>query len=193
MGLTLPAAVALFFTGSAFVRVFMQSGAFTAQDAAVTGTLVSGLVIGLPAYVLVKVLTPNFFARKDTRTPVYTAALSLLMTVALNLVLIPRIGVLSLAVAGAIGAWVNVVLLYALLARRKLFVLTGRVAGRLARIVLACVPMAAALWFAMLRGDPYFSGTTWERGLSIVALITIGLLTFVPSASALGWLDKADR
>src|SRR3546814_1875703 len=77
MLLTVPAAVALYFTGSAFVRVFMQSGAFTPQDAAITGTLVSGLVIGLPAYVLVKVLTPNFFARRDTRTPVYTAALSL--------------------------------------------------------------------------------------------------------------------
>src|SRR3546814_3068121 len=105
MLLTVPAAVALYFTGSAFVRVFMQSGAFTPQDAAITGTLVSGLVIGLPAYVLVKVLTPNFFARKDTRTPVYTAAFSLLVTIMLNLVLIPRLGVLSLAIAGAIGAW----------------------------------------------------------------------------------------
>ena len=191
MLLTIPAAVALFFTGSGFVRVFMQSGAFTPEDAAITGTLVSGLVIGLPAYVLVKVLTPNFFARRDTRTPVYTAALSLLVTVALNLVLIPRIGVLSLAIAGAIGAWVNTLLLYALLARRGLFVLTRRVAWRLARIVLACVPMAAALWFAMLLGDPYFSGTTWERMSSILALITIGLLTFVPSASAMGVLDKS--
>src|SRR3546814_17128193 len=145
MVLTLPAAVALFFTGSAFGRVFMQSGAFTAQDAAVTGTLVSGLVIGLPAYVLVKVLTPNFFARKDTRTPVYTAALRLLMTVALHLVLIPRIGVLSLAVAGAIGAWVNVVLLYALLARRPSFGLPGRWAGGLARRGLACVHWAGGV------------------------------------------------
>ena len=191
MLLTFPAAVALFFTGSAFVRVFMQAGAFTPEDAAITGTLVSGLVIGLPAYVLVKVLTPNFFARRDTRTPVYTAALSLLVTVAINLLLVPRMGVLSLAVAGAIGAWVNTLLLYSLLARRGLFVLPRRVAGRLGRIMLACVPMAAALWYAMQMGDPWFGGTTWERLSSILAVVVVGALTFIPSAFVLGVLDIA--
>ncbi len=191
MLLTVPAAVALFVTGSAFVRVFMQAGEFTAEDAAITGSLVSGLVVGLPAYVLVKVLTPNFFARKDTRTPVYTAAASLLVTVALNLLLVPEIGVLSLALAGAAGAWVNTLLLYALLARRGQFRLTGRVMGRLARIVLAAVPMGAALWLAMVQGDPYFTGTTLERMLSIVALIVIGLVSYAIFAALFGVLDKA--
>ena len=74
MLLTVPAAAALFVSGSAFTRVFFAGGAFSVEDALITGTVVSGLVIGLPAYVLIKVLTPNFFARKDTRTPVFTAA-----------------------------------------------------------------------------------------------------------------------
>jgi len=191
MLLTVPAAVALFFTGSAFVRVFMQSGAFTMEDAAVTGTVVSGLVIGLPAYVLVKVLTPNFFARKDTRTPVITAAISLLVTVGLNLYLVPRIGVLALAVAGSIGAWVNTALLYGVLARRGFYSMTGRSAGRLARITLAAVPMGAALWYAMTIGDRYFSGTTAERALSILALVLIGTASYAICAALLGVLDKA--
>ncbi|WFL76045.1 murein biosynthesis integral membrane protein MurJ [Altererythrobacter arenosus] len=191
MLLTVPAAVALFFTGSAFVRVFMQSGAFTMEDAAITGTVVSGLVIGLPAYVLVKVLTPNFFARKDTRTPVITAAISLVVTVALNLYLVPRIGVLALAVSGSIGAWVNTVLLYGILARRGFFSMSQRVAGRIGRIVLAAAPMGAALWYAMQMGDPYFTGTTAERGFSILALAAIGIATYGISAALLGVLDKA--
>lgn len=190
MLMTFPAAVALFFTGSAFVRVFMQAGAFTSDDAAITGMLVSGLVIGLPAYVLVKVLTPNFFARKDTRTPVYTAGLSLLVTVGLNLLLVPRFGVLSLALAGAAGAWVNTALLYALLARSGHFRLTARVVGRLVRIVLACIPMGGALWLAMDLGDGWFSGSTSERGLSILGLVAIGFATFVPMGIVLGVLDK---
>ncbi|MEM6493298.1 MAG: murein biosynthesis integral membrane protein MurJ, partial [Pseudomonadota bacterium] len=65
MLLTLPSAVALFFTGTAFVQVFMQGQEFTPEDARITGLVVKALVIGLPAYVLIKVLTPNFFARKD--------------------------------------------------------------------------------------------------------------------------------
>ncbi|MFZ9394464.1 MAG: murein biosynthesis integral membrane protein MurJ [Erythrobacter sp.] len=191
MLLTVPAAVALFVTGSAFVRVFMQAGEFTAEDAAITGSLVSALVVGLPAYVLVKVLTPNFFARKDTRTPVYTAAASLVVTVVLNVLLVPQIGVLSLALAGAIGAWVNTMLLYLILARRGQFQLAGRVIGRLARIVLAAVPMGAALWLAMIEGDPYFTGSTLERMASIAALIVIGLVSYAIFAVLLGVLDKA--
>jgi putative peptidoglycan lipid II flippase len=191
MLLTIPAAVALFISGGAFVQVFMQAGAFTADDAAVTGLLVSGLVIGLPAYVLVKVLTPNFFARKDTRTPVYTAAISLIVAIVLNLILVPRIGVLSLAIAGAVGAWVNTALLYAILARRGYFKLSGDVARRLAKITLACLPMGAALYGIMQYAGPMFSGSLAERALSITALIAAGLVTFAIPAAMLGILDKS--
>jgi putative peptidoglycan lipid II flippase len=191
MLLTVPAAAALFVTGSAFTRVFFAGGAFTVEDALVTGTVVSGLVIGLPAYVLVKVLTPNYFARKDTRTPVYTAAASLVVTVAINFLLVPRLGVLALAIAGSVGAWVNVALLYAILARRDHFHLPARVFGRILRILLAALLMAAALWFAMPYGDGYFSGSAIERGAAIVSIMLIGLVVFGAAAVALRVLDKA--
>ena len=75
-------------------------------------------MVGLPAYVLVKVLTPGFFARKDTKTPVYTAGISLVINITLNLVLIPIMGVAGLALAGALAAWANCALLYAILHHR---------------------------------------------------------------------------
>lgn len=191
MLLTVPAAVALYITGSAFTRVFFVGGAFTLADALATGTVVGGLVLGLPAYVLVKVLTPNFFARKDTRTPVYTAGVSLVITVALNFVLVPQIGVLGLAVAGSVGAWANVLLLYILLARKGYFTLPGRIIGRIARIALAAAIMGAALWFLMVPLDPMFSGTTLERLTAILAIMATGLATFGVAAFVLGVLDKA--
>ncbi|MDN3646518.1 murein biosynthesis integral membrane protein MurJ [Pontixanthobacter aestiaquae] len=191
MLLTVPAAVALFITGSAFTRVFFGGGAFTNEDALITGTVVSGLVIGLPAYVLIKVLTPNFFARKDTRTPVYTAAASLVVTVGLNIVLVPTYGVLALAIAGAVGAWCNVTLLYIILVKRDYFHLTGRIVGRLARIAAAAAIMGAALWFTMPVLDPYFSGSSVEKAGSIAAVVLTGIVSFGIAAIALGVLDRA--
>jgi putative peptidoglycan lipid II flippase len=190
MLLTIPAAVALFVAGSAFTRVFYQGGEFTAEDALITGTVVSGLVTGLPAYVLVKVLTPNYFARKDTRTPVYTAAVSLVITVLLNVVLVPRIGVLGLAVSGSLGAWINTLLLYAILARRGHFRLSGRVAGRIARIALAAALMGAALWWLMPFGEPHFDGGIAERAGAILALIAVGATVFFGAAVALGVVNR---
>lgn len=190
MLLTVPAAVALWITGSAFTRVFFVGGAFTLEDALITGTVVGGLVLGLPAYVLVKVLTPNFFARKDTRTPVLTAAASLVVTVAGNFLLVPSLGVLGLAVAGSIGAWCNVVLLMMVLRSRGYFRLPPRIVGRIVRIAIAAVIMGTALWFVMTPLDAWFSGSTIERTVAIGAVMATGLGTFALAAALLGVLDK---
>jgi putative peptidoglycan lipid II flippase len=190
MLLTLPCAVALFFTGFAFVKAFMEGQAFTPEDARVTGMVVSALVVGLPAYVLVKVLTPNFFARKDTRTPVYTAAASLLVTVGLNIVLVPVLGVVGLALAGAVGAWVNIALLGAILARRGFFRLPARVVGRIARIALASGIMGAALFALMQAITPWLDGPFTAQLLAIGAILGVSLVTYGAATVLLGVLDK---
>jgi putative peptidoglycan lipid II flippase len=191
MLLTVPCAVALFFTGTAFVRVFMAGQAFTQADAAITGTVVQGLVIGLPAYVLVKVLTPNFFARKDTRTPVVTAAISLVVTIALNIALVPRIGVAGLAVAGAVGAWCNIALLGGILRARGHFTLPARVLGRIARIALASAVMGIALYALMARIDAWFVGSIADKALGIASILGAGAVTYGGAGAALGILDRA--
>ena len=191
MLLTVPCAVALFITGHAFVQVFMQGQAFTAEDARITGMVVSALVVGLPAYVLVKVLTPNFFARADTRTPVYTAAASLVVTVGMNFLLVPLLGVVGLALAGAIGAWVNITLLGAILARRGFFRLPARVVGRLVRIGFASAIMGAALVALMRAIAPWLEGAFPDKLLAIAAIGLVSLSTYGGSAAALGILDKA--
>lgn len=191
MLLTLPCAVALFFTGFAFVKAFMQGQAFTPEDARVTGMVVSALVVGLPAYVLVKVLTPNFFARADTRTPVYTAATSLVVTVGLNIVLVPIYGVVGLALAGAVGAWVNIALLGGILARRGYFRLPARVVGRIARIGIASAIMGAALVGLMRVIAPWLDGPIFDRLLAIGAIMAVSLVTYGAGTVLLGVLDKA--
>jgi len=193
MLLTMPCAVALFFTGTAFVQAFMAGQAFTQEDASVTGLVVKALVLGLPAYVLVKVLTPNFFARKDTRTPVYTAACALVVTVALNFVFIfhLELGVIGLALAGAIGAWVNIILLSSILAKRGFFTLPARIIGRLLRIALASGLMGAALWFVMSHIEPWFVAGIWDKVIGIFVILAVSGVTYGLAGAVLGILDKA--
>lgn len=188
--LTLPAAVALFIAGGAFTTAFYTGGAYSLDDSMATGTVVSALVVGLPAYVLIKVLVPNFFARKDTRTPVYTAAASLAVNVALNFVLVPRYGVPGLAYAGAIAAWCNCGLLYAMLTLRGFYHLTLLVLSRLARITLAAAVMGAALWYALPFGSEWYSGSAIERAVSVGALVALGGTVFLAAAWALGVVDR---
>ncbi len=85
------------------------------------------LVAGLPAYVIVKILNPGFFARSDTKTPVYTALASLIVNIALNIWFIWGLGcgIVGLAGATAISATLNCLLLYAILHKRGWFHFTA--------------------------------------------------------------------
>lgn len=190
MLLTVPAAVALYFAGPALTSAFYVGGAFTVSDGLMTGAVVGGLVVGLPAYVLVKVLVPNYFARKDTRTPVITAALSLVINIGLNLLLIPYLGIVGLALAGSFAAWANALMLYALLHRRGQYRLTPLVAGRIARIVVAAALMGVALWLVLpMFGDAFVAGAG-ERIGAVLAIVALGASVFFAAAFALGVVNR---
>jgi putative peptidoglycan lipid II flippase len=98
--------------------------------------------------------------------------------------------VLALAIAGSIGAWCNVALLYAILARRGYFRLPPRIAGRIVRIAIAALAMGAALWLLMDPLDPWFDGTVLERTGGIAAVTLTGSAVYGIAAFLLGVLDR---
>jgi putative peptidoglycan lipid II flippase len=188
--LTLPAAAALAVCAPAFCTAFFVGGKFTPADGAIMANIVVALVAGLPAYVIVKVLNPGFFAREDTRTPVWTALASLIFNLGLNLYVVERYGIVGLAGATAASASLNCVLLYAILHLRGWFHFTPRLASRIARQALAAAAMTGALWLLMpLLADRY-GASAFERIWSLAALVAGGAATFFVAAFLLGALDK---
>ena len=192
MLLTLPATLALAVAAGPIIGALFQGGRFTVEDAAITGNVLAILVIGLPGYVLVKVLTPAFYARKDVRTPVRIAIFVLVASVIANFVLIPFIGIYSLATVTAGGAWINFLALYFILHRRGHFRITGPVAGRLIRQFLAAAGMAGVL--VAMRGPlaGLFLGSAGERLIGVGALVGAGIFTYFALAWVIGGMNKDD-
>jgi putative peptidoglycan lipid II flippase len=169
-----------------------QGGKFTAEDARLTALTLSIIVLGLPAYVLVKVLTPGFYARQDTATPVKIAALVLVATIVLNFVLIPPFGIAGLASAIAITSWLNCLLLYIILHRRGHFRIEGWLASRFLRQFIAGALMVAALYgIRSLIGD-WFSGSLGHRMVGVVALVGGGMAVYFPAVWFLGGTDREE-
>ena len=156
--LSLPAAVALVVAATPIVRGVFQHGAFTAADTVGTATALAAFSLGVPAYVIIKVLTPGFYARSDTRTPVRLAIVAMLVNLAGNLILIWPLAHVGVALATAISAWVNVALLYAVLHRRGHLALDARLRRKLWRIAAAAAMMAIGLWFGGRIADPWLTG-----------------------------------
>ena len=188
--LTLPAAAALIICSPAFVTAFFVGGKFTAANGAIMANIVTALVAGLPAYVIVKILNPGFFAREDTRTPVWTALVSLAVNIAINLYVVSRYGIVGLAAAGAISATLNCLLLYAVLHRRGWFHFTLKLAGKIARQVVATIAMSAALWWAMPAMASRYGGSVFDRVWSLSALVALGMVVFFAVALVTGAIDK---
>ncbi len=143
--LTLPAAAALVVLAAPIIQVLFERGAFGPADTAATAAALMAFSLGLPAYVLIKVLIPAFFAREDTATPVKVAAVCLVANVVLILVLIGPLAHVGIALATALSNWLNVALLATILHRRGYLRLDARLRRCLPRMVLATALMAVVL------------------------------------------------
>lgn len=188
--LTLPAAAALAICAPAFVTAFFVGGKFTEADGLVMAQIVVALICGLPAYVIVKILNPGFFAREDTKTPVWTALASLTVNIAINLYVVEHYGIVGLAGATAVSASFNCLLLYAVLHRRGWFHFTATLAGKIARQLVAVAVMAALLYYMMPLMAPYYGGSAFERIWSLALLCGAGGAVFFAAAFLVGALDK---
>ncbi len=191
MLLTIPSAVGLVMCAEPLVTAFFVGGRFDAADAAVTSSVMAALAFGLPAYVLIKVFTPGYFARGDTRTPVKTALVSLVINVALIFALIDRLEIVGLVLASAIAAWINCLMLYVGLMRRGQFRVETASALRVLRQIIAALLMGGALWWIAGQLEGNFSRDVLTRIWSIAALVLPGAVVYFGTLFLIGGFDKA--
>ena len=188
--LTVPAAVGLAVAAQPIRAVLFQHGKFTAADTAATWPALAAYAAGLPAFVLIKVMAPGFFARQDTKTPVRIAAVTMLVNVALTVVLGLTLAQLGIAMALSTAGWVNALLLIAVLRRRGHFALDRRARRALPRILLAALGMGGLLLLLQhwALADAFAAGFT-AKLLALVADVGAGILGFALLALALGLVD----
>ena len=189
--LTLPAAVGLGVAAWPIMSVLFQRGAFGPVEANATASALAAYAGGLPAFVLIKVMTPGFFARHDTATPVKVAiaamATNLVLTIGLGLLLPFRhVGIAS---ATSIAGWVNALLLMVLLHRRGHFTLDARSRRILPRIVAASACMGVLLWLMNELAAPLYAGAFIARSAALIVVITIAVVAFFILALVFGAAD----
>lgn len=169
--LTLPAAFAFAVIAQPIIALLYEHGSFRAEDTVQVARTLTAFSLGLPAYVLIKVVTPSFFARHDTTTPVKAAMASMVVNVALNLLLMHALQQVGMALATAAAAWLNFGILVWRLKRLDHFTMDARLKRRIVRIIGACVAMSAVLWGVQTALQPLWAVS---RLLVVVLLVLIG-------------------
>ena len=195
--LTLPATAAFVFAADPIVRGLFQHGAFDAADTRRAALALSAFSIGLPSYVLVKVLTPGFYARADTSTPVRLALYSVGINLVGNLTLIPLlgrwdIGQIGPPLATALASTVNVTALYVTLARRGHFTIDTQLRRKVPRLVAAAAVMGVTLLIVAPQIDPYLTGRFAVRAVALSILVGSGVAVYGLACVATGAFRLTD-
>ena len=146
VGLALPAMLGLIVLREPIVRMLFQHGAFGASDTSATAQALTWLALALPAHVLVKALSPAFFARGDTATPLWATLKGIAVAIVLALLLGRLFGAAGIAASIAIGAWSSAMALIRRGAASFGFSIDAAARRRLPRIVVAAIGMGGLLW-----------------------------------------------
>jgi putative peptidoglycan lipid II flippase len=178
-------------------RAVFARGAFTKADAAAAGATLAAYAIGLVPFVMIRSAVATFYARKDTATPVKASLTGLTVNVLLKILLMGSLAQVGLALATAIGAWINLLLVLGFAVRAGYLDPDRALLRALAKFVLCGMVLAAALWFAAAFAATHLaqlSALRDEAALSV--LIVVGAIVYAGSIQLLfgtNWLRSRLR
>ncbi len=180
MLLTMPAAIALIVIPQPILQTLFQRGAFSAADTLAVSNALFAFAWGLPAFVLIKVFSPGYFARENTKTPMYYAGISMMVNVVVSLMLFPYYGHVGIAWGTTIAGWVNALMLWFTLSSYGHFVLDWDAKKSLPGIFLASLIMGVGLYYAKTPLLPWFDVSTpiWGKVSALLVLVMGGMVLY---------------
>ncbi|MEN0087821.1 MAG: murein biosynthesis integral membrane protein MurJ [Pseudomonadota bacterium] len=177
--LILPSAVGLFLLADPITALLYERGAFARETTLAVAAAIEWFAIGLPAFMGIKIFTPAFFARQDTRTPMWLAGVNAVLNIILSLALFPIYGHVGIAMATAISAWVNAVALVIILARRGLYSPSAFAVRRIAFIIWGSLLLAGMCVAAQYGGgDLMLNAGLLTRLVSIALVIGVAAVSY---------------
>lgn len=190
--LTIPAAVALAVIALPIISVLFERGQYTANDSAMTAPALAIYALGLPAFVLHKVLQPLYYAREDTRRPFNYAVVSMVVNAVVAFGFMPFVGYLAAAIATTLSSWTMVVQLW--LGSRRMGEAArtdARFRRRLPRILFSSALMGAVLWGLWWgMGDVVLARGT--RAPALAVMVMTGAAVYFAAAAATGAMSVAE-
>ncbi|MDO8978387.1 MAG: murein biosynthesis integral membrane protein MurJ [Afipia sp.] len=176
---SIPFVAAFLTVPDVIMRAMFARGAFSKADAAAAGATLAAYAIGLIPFVLIRSAVATFYARKDTATPVKAALTGVAVNVALKIALVGSLAQIGLALATAVGAWVNLLLVVLFATRRKYFAFERAFLMSLAKFTVAGVVLAAALWLTSRWAAVALATMTSLRDeTALVILIVVGAAVY---------------
>jgi putative peptidoglycan lipid II flippase len=177
--LVMPATLALTVLAYPIISTLFQRGAFGENESNLVSQALMFYSLGLPSFVLVKVMEPSFFSRGDTKTPMKIAILCLINNVILNYVFyILEMGFIGIILASVFSTYLNLTLLITNLIHKKLFYFEKDFVKKLISILIPSLVMAFTLYLL----KQYFLIQNYNKIFELSMMIMLGLIIYFISS-----------
>ncbi len=190
MLLGLPAVAAFIVLAYPLISVMFQRGAFGITETEATYKALMAYAFGIPAFLMIKIFAPGFFANQDTKTPVKIALVCMILNVILNLTLIQFFSHVGMAMSSSITGWINALTMGYILYRREVFKPDAQLIFRTTRILLASIIMAVVVHLIYQHTAQHFLASSLERYLSMGLLVCAGVFVYGISILALRVVNR---
>lgn len=181
----IPSAVGLFLLARPMLVTLFNYGDFGATDVDMAGLSLMAYAVGLPGFMLVKVLAPAFYSRKDTVTPVRIAIAALLTNIVLNLLFVVPMVLLDipgphagLALATSLAAWVNAGLLFHMLKKKQVYRPESGWPRLSLQLGCAAIALAAVLLLGMPALQAWLEWSAWSRVSGLLVWVLAGAASY---------------
>jgi len=182
----LPCAVGMFITAGPIISTLIHHGEFTTHDLIMTRKSLMAFSIGLPGFMLVKVLAAGFYSKQNIKTPVKIAVVATAINVILNLALIHHLAHAGLALATSIASLFNAVALLVMLIRQKIFIPSKNWWRILLQVVIANVVMGVVVYYFAGGLQRWIQWDVLSRVLHLVPLLIVAFISYVLTLLLLG-------
>ena len=176
--ISVPAALGLAILSAPLLATIFHYNAFSAYDVEKTSHSLIAYAAGLPAFILIKVLSSGFFSRQDTRTPVRIAVIAMLCNVVLNILLVFPLAHAGLALATSLSACIHAILLYSALRADKGFALQGGWLFYLTKLTVGASAMTMCLLYYVPDQVIWLGWHVYERVLHACLWVMVGVIIY---------------
>ena len=177
--ISLPSAIGLFILAEPIIYILFERGAFLQEDTFYTARVLGYFALGLPAYIFIKVLVSCFFAREDTKTPLYISIISVITNIVLSLLLIESMREMGIALATAISAWINALLLYVMLFIRNNIKVDSLLISNSVKILISSVVLVFGIYaLKTLIFKDFISNSILLNSLFLLLMIFLAIIIY---------------
>ena len=178
--ISLPSAIGLFILAEPIIYILFERGAFLQEDTFYTARVLGYFALGLPAYIIIKVLVSCFFAREDTKTPLYISIVSVICNIVLSLLLIESMREMGIALATAISAWINALLLYVMLSLRNNIKLDSLLVSNSIKILISSIVLVLVIYgLKVMIFEDFVSNSILLNSLFLLLTIFLTIIIYL--------------